>query len=211
MKNKILLFLCFVSFSIFAQDYHKQWNEVYELEQKGSYKSLNSKLEQIYKTAQKDKNEVQRAKAFIFQMKVENVLEETNFQKKVERLRSEISQSTGIYKEVFRWYYIKTLMNAYESKFSNWRYFSGVTTNTTDLPKNIDLWTQQQYQEVILEQADLLFAQEALMKKTKVDKIKDLINFDMIDNNLNQSVYDFFAINFINDYAADSQVIYPSY
>lgn len=211
MKNKILLFLCFVSFSIFAQDYQKQWDEVYELEQKGSYKSLNTKLEQIYKTAKKDQNDAQIAKAFIFQMKVENVLKETNYQKKVERLRSEISQSTGIYKEVFRWYYIKTLMNAYYSKFSNWRYYGGVTTNTTDLPKNIDLWTQQQYQEVISEQADLLFEQEALMKKTKVDKIKDLIDFDMIDNNLNQSVYDFFAINFINDYATDSQVIYPSY
>ena len=69
MKNKILIFFLFVSVSIFAQDYHKQWNEVYELEQKGSYKSLNTKLEQIYETAKKDQNEAQRAKAFIFQMK----------------------------------------------------------------------------------------------------------------------------------------------
>ena len=210
MKNKILLFLCFVSFSIFAQDYQKQWDEVNKLETKGSYKSLNTKLEQICKTAKKDKNEAQIAKAFIFQMKVENVLKETNYQKKVERLRSEISQSTGIYKEVFRWYYIKTLMNAYNSKFSNWRYYGGVTTNTTELPKNIDLWTQQQFQEVISEQTNLLFAQEDLMKKTSVDKIKDLIDYDYIDNNLNQSVYDFFAINFINDYATQRNVIQPS-
>ncbi|WP_177763794.1 MG2 domain-containing protein [Flavobacterium sp. I3-2] len=210
MKSKILLFFLFVSVSIFAQDYKKQWNEVYELEQKGSYKTLNSKLEQIYKSAKKENNQSQKAKAFIYQMKVDNVLKETNYQKKVERLRLEIAESTGVYKEVFRWYYIKTLMNAYNSKFSNWRYYGGVITNTTELPKNIDLWTQQQFQEVISEQTNLLFAQEDLMKKTSVDKIKDLIDYDFIDNNLNQSVYDFFAINFINDYASQRYVIQPS-
>src|SRR5690606_29254747 len=55
----------------------------------------------------------------------------------------------------------------------------------------------------------LLFEEESLLKQTKVSAIKDLIDYDYIDNNLNQSVYEFFAINFINDYAYNSSLVRP--
>src|SRR5690606_35545041 len=94
-------------------------------------------------------------------------------------------------------------------KQSYWRRNSLVTTTTAKLPKDIDLWSKEHYQQVVLEEAELLFKEESLLKQTKVSSIKDLIDYNYIDNNLNQSVYEFFAINFINDYAYNSYLVRP--
>ncbi len=209
MRSVIFLVALFCTSLLTAQNFSKEWKEIYQLEKEGSYKILKTNVDALYKKAHQSKNEAEKAKAVLFQMKLENVLEETNYQKKVDRLQKELADSKGIYKEVYRWYYIKTILSAYDSKQSYWRRNSLVTTTTAELPKDIDLWSKEQYQQVILEEVKLLFKEESLLKQTKVSAIKDLIDYDYIDNNLNQSVYEFFAINFINDYAYNSYLVRP--
>src|SRR5690606_27089035 len=101
----------------------------------------------------------------------------------------------------YRWYYVKTLLSAYDSKQSYWRRNQLVETITTSLPKEIDLWSQNQFKEEIVKQARLLFQNESILKNTKISTIKDLVEYDNIQNNLNQSVYEFFASTFFKDYA----------
>jgi len=209
MKSVVFLVTLFCTSLLTAQNFSKEWKEIYQLEKEGSYKTLKTNVDALYKKAHQSKNEAEKAKAVLFQMKLENVLEETNYQKKVDRLQKELADSKGIYKEVYRWYYIKTILSAYDSKQSYWRRNSLVTATTAELPKDIDLWSKEQYQQVVLEEAELLFKEESLLKQTKVSAIKDLIDYDYIDNNLNQSVYEFFAINFINDYAYNSYLVRP--
>src|SRR5690606_17672334 len=155
----------------------------------------------LHKKASKKNNEVEKAKAFLFQMKLENVLNETSYQNKVKRLQTEISSSKGVIQSVYRWYYVKTLLSAYDSKQSYWRRNQLVETITTSLPKEIDLWSQNQFKEEIVKQARLLFQNESILKNTKISTIKDLVEYDNIQNNLNQSVYEFFASTFFKDYA----------
>src|SRR5690554_3328636 len=209
MKSVVFLVTLFCTSLLTAQNFSKEWKEIYQLEKEGSYKTLKTNVDALYKKAHQSKNEAEKAKAVLFQMKLENVLEETNYQKKVDRLQKELAGSKGIYKEVYRWYYIKTILSAYDSKQSYWRRNSLVTTTTAELPKDIDLWSKEHYQQVVLKEAELLFKEESLLKQTKVSTIKDLIDYDYIDNNLNQSVYEFFAINFINDYAYNSSLVRP--
>src|SRR5690554_863221 len=209
MKSVVFLVTLFCTSLLTAQNFSKEWKEIYQLEKEGSYKTLKTNVDALYKKAHQSKNEAEKAKAVLFQMKLENVLEETNYQKKVDRLQKELAGSKGIYKEVYRWYYIKTILSAYDSKQSYWRRNSLVTTTTAELPKDIDLWSKEHYQQVVLKEAKLLFKEESLLKQTKVSTIKDLIDYDYIDNNLNQSVYEFFAINFINDYAYNSSLVRP--
>src|SRR5690554_3481030 len=209
MKSVVFLVTLFCTSLLTAQNFSKEWKKIYQLEKEGSYKTLKTNVDVLYKKAHQSKNEAGKAKAVLFQMKLENVLEETNYQKKVDRLQKELAGSKGIYKEVYRWYYIKTILSAYDSKQSYWRRNSLVTTTTAELPKDIDLWSKEHYQQVVLEEVKLLFKEESLLKQTKVSTIKDLIDYDYIDNNLNQSVYEFFAINFINDYAYNSSLVRP--
>lgn len=207
MKPIVLLIALFCSSLMTAQNFSKEWKEIYQLEKEGSYKTLKTNVDALYRKAHQSKNETEKAKAVLFQMKLENVLEETNYQKKVDRLHKELADSKGIYKEVYRWYYIKTLMSAYDSRQFYLYRNSLVETTTTELPKDIDLWSKDHFKNVVNEQVNLLFKEESLLKQTKVSTIKELIDYDQIDNNLNQSVYEFFAINFINDYANNSSFI----
>lgn len=201
MKILSYLALFLLSSQLHAQSFDKDWQTIYQLEEQGSYKTLLQNVDALHKKATKNKNEIEKAKAFLFQMKVENILKETSYQKKVERLQQEISSSKGVIQSVYRWYYVKTLLSAYDSKQSYWRRNQLVETTTTSLPKEIDLWSQNQFKEEIVKQARLLFQNESLLKNTKISTIKDLVEYDNIQNNLNQSVYEFFATTFFKDYA----------
>ncbi|KAA5538399.1 alpha-2-macroglobulin family protein [Paenimyroides baculatum] len=209
MKHFYLLLLLVFGTTIYAQDFSKEWQKVYELEKAGSYKTLKKTIDNLYSKADKAKNETEKAKTVLFKMKLENVLEEVNYQKKIDRLQQELSKSNGIYKEIYRWYYIKTLMAAYDSKQYSWSRNSLAENTTTELPENIDLWTKDHFKNVVNEQVNLLFKEDQLLKETKVVTIKELIFYDEIDHNLNQSVFEFFAVSFINDYTYNSSWVKP--
>lgn len=201
MKIILYISLFLLSIQLQAQSYQKEWEKIYDLEKKGSYQTMCEEINALHKKASKKNNEVEKAKAFLFQMKLENVLNETSYQMKIERLQKEISSSKGVIQSVYRWYYVKTLLAAYDSKQSYWRRNQLVETITTSLPKEIDLWSQNQFKEEIVKQARLLFENESRLKATKITTIKELVEYDDIQNNLNQSVFEFFATTFFNDYS----------
>lgn len=201
MKIILYISLFLLSIQLQAQSYQKEWKKIYDLEKKGSYQTMFEEINALHKKASKKNNEVEKAKAFLFQMKLENVLNKTSYQKKIERLQSEISSSKGVIQSVYRWYYVKTLLAAYYSKQSYWRRNQLVETTTTTLPKEIDLWSQSQFKDEILKQARLLFENESSLKATNITTIKELVEYDDIQNNLNQSVFEFFATTFFDDYA----------
>lgn len=193
----LLTFLC--TLTIYSQDFSKSWQKVYELEKAGSYKTAYKEVQDIYKKANRKKNEAEKTKAFLYNLKFKNQLEEITTQSILNDITTEINTSKGIYKEIYRWYYIKTIDN---ELLSNYRYnLSANVKNTTEnLPDNIEKWSAEHYKQVLTEQIDLLFKNEKLLKETKVSEIKYLIDYDFIDHNLDQTVYEFFAINFINEH-----------
>ncbi len=198
MKHFYLLLLLVFSTTIYAQDFSKEWQKVYQLEKAGNYKKAYKEVQDIYSKATRKKNQEQKVKAVIYNLKFKNQLEELSVQTILNDLTKELNSSKGVYKEIYRWYYIKTVYN--EMMSSRGYYYSKNVKNTTEiLPDNIKKWSTEHYKTVLAEQIDLLFKNEKLLKETNVSEIKHLVNYDFIDANLNQSVYEFFAVNFINE------------
>jgi len=205
MKHFYLLLLFVFGTTIYAQDFSKEWQKVYELEKAGSYKTAYKEVQDIYEKANRKKNSQQKAKAVVYNLKFKNELEEISTQNILNDLAKEINSNKGIYKEIYRWYYIKTVYN--EMMSSGAYYYSKNSKNTTEiLPDNIEKWSGEHYKQVLTEQADLLFKNENLLKETKVSEIKDLIDYDFIENNLEQTVFELFAHNFIQNYIVSTYV-----
>ncbi len=205
MKHFYLLLLFVFATTLHAQDFSKEWQKVYELEKAGSYKTAYKEVQDIYSKANRKKNSQQKIKAVVYNLKFKNELEEISTQNVLNDLMKEINSNKGIYKEIYRWYYIKTVYN--EMMSSGAYYYSKNTKNTTEIiPDDIEKWSGEHYKQVLTEQADLLFKNEKLLKETKVSEIKDLIDYDFIENNLNQTVFELFANNFIQNYIVATYV-----
>src|SRR5690554_5409025 len=99
MKSVVFLVTLFCTSLLTAQNFSKEWKEIYQLEKEGSYKTVKTNVDALYKKAHQSKNEAEKAKAVLFQMKLENVLEETNYQKKVDRLQKELAGSKAFTKK----------------------------------------------------------------------------------------------------------------
>ncbi|UUV20537.1 alpha-2-macroglobulin family protein [Paenimyroides aestuarii] len=199
MKYFFTLLSFLFSTFLFAQDFSKDWQKVYELEKKGSYKTAYEAVQHLYKKAHRKKNEAEKTKAFIYTLKFKTQLAEVSTQDILNDITVEMNTSKGIYKEINRWYYIKTIANELNSSYNY--YLNSHIKNTTEiLPDDIEKWSAEHYKQVLNEQIDLLFQNEKLLKETKVHQIKPLIDYDFIDANLNQTVFEFFALNFITEY-----------
>src|SRR5690606_16965489 len=204
MKHFYLLLLLVFGTTIYAQDFSKEWQKVYELEKSGSYKTAYKEVQDIYSKATRKKNQQQKIKAVVYNLKFKNQLEEVSTQGILNELTKELNSSKGIYKEIYRWYYIKAV---YNEMMSSYNYYSSKTKNTTEIiPDDIEKWSAEHYKQVLTEQADLLFKEESLLKKTKVNEIKHLIDYDFIDANLNQTVFELFAFNFIRNYTVETYI-----
>lgn len=205
MKHFYLLLLLVFGTTIYAQDFSKEWQKVYELEKAGSYKTAYKEVQDIYSKAVRKKNQQQKIKSVVYNLKFKNQLEEVSTQNILNELTKELNSSKGIYKEIYRWYYIKAVYN--EMMNSGGYYHSETVKNTTEvIPDDIEKWSAEHYKQVLTKQADLLFKEESLLKKTKVSEIKELIDYDFIDANLNQTVFEFFALNFIQHYTVETYI-----
>src|SRR5690606_39384801 len=99
MKSVIFLVALLCTSLLTAQNFSKEWKEIYQLEKEGSYKTLKTNVDALYKKAHQTKNEAEKAKVVLFQKKLENALEETKYQKKVDNLQKELTGRKGMNKE----------------------------------------------------------------------------------------------------------------
>lgn len=199
MKYYLLLVCFFLISTSYGQSYSKEWEEIYKLEKAGSYKTAYEKVETIFKKAKRKKNNEQKAKAFLYKLKFQNQLKENTAQNIVTEITSELQNSKGVYETLYRWYYIQAVYNQLQKKSS---YYHRTVQNTTvKVPDNIEEWSAEHYATVLKEQSALLFKNETLLKDTKIKDIKELVEYDFIDENLNQTTYEFFAYNYIKRFS----------
>ncbi|WP_264566640.1 carboxypeptidase-like regulatory domain-containing protein [Flavobacterium sp. N3904] len=91
MKNIYLIFL-FISTSLFAQQYEKDWNKVIKNENEGKIKTANQIVDKIYKKAVSKKEEVQIIKCFFYASKYLQVVDENAQTKILNNLKAQIKQ-----------------------------------------------------------------------------------------------------------------------
>lgn len=91
MKN-IYLALLFISTSLFAQQYEKDWDKVIKNENVGKIKTANEIVDKIYKKAVAKKNEVQIIKCFFYSSKYLQVVDENAQTKILNHLKTQIGK-----------------------------------------------------------------------------------------------------------------------
>ncbi len=114
MRFFTLIFLLFIAFTVTAQDwYTEKWRELEKLEVKGKVEDAQEILEKIERRADRQDNEVQLVKVFLFESKFAMLKEEDAHQAILDRLQRKIDTAPfpvqnvyhSIYAELLRGYY----------------------------------------------------------------------------------------------------------
>ncbi len=195
MKHFYLLLLLVFGTTIYAQDFSKEWQKVYELEKAGSYKTALEKVESFYVEAVKNKDEVEILKTFFYKQKLSERLEiAVTVIPEIEKEINLVSEPTKPF------YYLiaanelanELLKNPYEIKKRK-------ETATKLSEKQKTEWTIDDYLNEIKRLHDLTFANTTL-NSSLITPYKNVISIKDEQNGLFETYFEFFAMEWINLY-----------
>ena len=197
--NKLLLLLALlISIAGFSQDFERNWNAVYSYEYDGNLKSASKEVDKIYRKAKKSKNETEIIKAFIYQSKFLQILEEDAQFKIVSNLQTEIKTQKGVIsKALFNYIYGKILNNYSRSNRYKW-----IKRTNTDTIYNSDFrtWSYNDFIKQANKALDESIKDSQILLDTPLKNLEKLITFGISEDYSNTSLYDFLSSNYINSY-----------
>jgi len=195
MKHFYLLLLLVFGTTIYAQDFSKEWQKVYELEKTGSYKTALEKVEILYNEGIKNKDEVEILKTFFYRQKLsERVGIAVADIPKIEKEITLVSEPTKLF------YYLivanelanELLKDPYEIKKRK-------ETAAKLIEKQKSEWTIDDYLNEIKRLQDLTFANSTL-NNSLTTPYKNVISIKDKQNGLFETYFEFFAMEWINLY-----------
>ena len=93
--------------------FDEQWKEVYKLELDGKIQSAQKEVQEIYKKAKRQKEEVQIIKCFFYVSKFEQVLNEKAQSTIISTIKEEIKEAKPASKALLNYIYATLLQNYY--------------------------------------------------------------------------------------------------
>jgi len=186
MKN-IYLVLLFISTSLFAQQYEKDWDEVIAFEQQVKIKSANEIVTKIHKKARQEKNEVQLLKCFFYESKFAQALQENAKTQIIKNLRKEIKNASVPSKALYNLIYAKCLNNFYNRNSYSLRN----RTQVDSLDDNFLTWTQNDFEKQIQATYDKTLENDAILKKTPLTNYEPIFEFFTLENFKKETLWDY--------------------
>jgi TonB-dependent SusC/RagA subfamily outer membrane receptor len=193
MKN-IYLILLFISTSLFAQQYEKDWNKVIKNENEGKIKSANQIVAKIYKKAFAKKEEVQIIKCFFYSSKYLQVVDENAQTKILNNLKSQINQVSIPSKAILNLIYGKCL-NDYNENYQD---IAVVVADTVALEEEnsgatIDSLTVNSFKtaEDILKIFEKTLENEAVLKTTSLTNYEAIFDFFTLEKFKKENLFDY--------------------
>ncbi|MDP3679508.1 MAG: MG2 domain-containing protein [Flavobacterium sp.] len=174
MKHIFLVFI-FITTSLWAQDYDKNWLKVIESENEGKIKSANEIVSKIHQKASRDKNEVQMIKCFFYESKYLQVLDEDAQTKIINNLKTEINNASVPSKAILNFVYAKCLIDYQKQNY----YLLFNRTNTVSFDDQFLTWTSKDISEQINRALEKTLLDEAILKQTSLSNY--LLIFDYND------------------------------
>lgn len=171
----IFLVLFFISTSLFAQQYDKNWTKVIEYENNGKIKSANEVVSRIHQKAVRDKNEVQIIKCFFYESKYLQMVDENAQTKIINNLKTEINRASVPSKAILNLVYAKCLID-YQKQNSHLIYNR---TNTVSFDDEFLTWTSKDFLDQINSALEKTILNEAILKETSLSNYLPI--FDFID------------------------------
>ncbi len=186
MKN-IYLALLFISTSLFAQQYEKDWSKVIKNENEGKIKTANQIVAKIYKKAVSKKEEVQIIKCFFYKSKYRQVLDENAKNLILNDLKTQINQVSIPSQAILNLVYGKCLSDYYNSN----RYNIQNRTNTVLLDNDYLTWTKSDFEKEIQTTYDKTLDNEATLKATSLTNYEAIFDFFTLKKFKKENLFDY--------------------
>ncbi|PJJ10850.1 TonB-dependent SusC/RagA subfamily outer membrane receptor [Flavobacterium sp. 1] len=186
MKNFYLAFL-FISTSLFAQQYEKDWNKVVKNENEGKIKTANEIVAKIYKKAVSKKEEVQIIKCFFYSSKYLQVVDENAQAKILNNLKTQIKQVSIPSQAILNFVYGKCLSEYLDRN----GYTIRSRTNTTILDEDFLTWNQNDFNTQINLTFEKTLENEAVLKATPLTNYEAIFDFLTLEKFKKENLYDY--------------------
>ena len=199
----IFLFHDFANAQAPVNNYNAQWQKIDELVKKGLTKSALEEVNKIYTAAKKSGNNVQIIKSLLYQLNLNQNIEEDADIKNIEAVEKE----TGITKEPAKAILISISAEMYWNFFQQNRWKIYNRTNTTNFIKtDIQTWTADDFHKKIGELYLSSIKEEKLLQQTKLDRFDPIL----IKGNvryLRPTLYDLLADEALQYFKSDERDI----
>lgn len=197
MKKFITLFAILIFSFCYSQNFEKQWNKIYEVEQDGLITTANNLVLKIYEKAKKKKDEAQIIKCFFFSSKYLMQLDEDAQNKIIANLQMEMQNGTSESKALFTIIYIETL-----DAYSDWNSYK--LSSRTALEKTEDgnflTWNKKNFKEEIFNKCKLLVSQKPVLEAISLEKYDDIFDYYSKSKFNKTNVYDYVVDRVLNLY-----------
>lgn len=178
-KNIRIIFsvlLLTLSITCFAQKsdtaYTAQWKKVDEFVNKGLTKSALEEVNKIYATAKKAGNDVQIIKSLLYQLNLNQNVQEEAGVKNIATIEKEMSLSKQPAKSILQSISAQMYWNFFQQ--NRWRLYN--RTNTENFTKaDIQTWTADDFHKKIGELYLASIKEEKLLQQTKLDKFDPIL------------------------------------
>ncbi|MCI9843797.1 alpha-2-macroglobulin family protein [Flavobacterium pectinovorum] len=200
MKNIVFVFLL-LSSTLLAQQNDKKWERIIAFENEGKIKSASKIVDQIYKKAVSDKDEVQMIKCFFYQSKYLQIFEENAQTKILNNLKTDIDRVSLPSKAILNLVYAKCLDDYYNIN----SYKIQQRTNTTFLDEDFLTWTDTLFKSKIEITLQHTLSNEKKLKATLLSQYEPIFDYLKLENFKNENLFDYLLNENIKFYAPKIQ------
>lgn len=170
--------------------YDNLWKKVSDAESKGLPETARKSVEEIYKQAQKDKNNAQLVKAVIYRLKYYEIKEEKDLMKAIMQVASEAEKATMPTKNLLYSMLAEIYWKYYQE--NRWR-FQG-RTKMTENSEDIETWTTDKIVEEVSKNYLLSLENAQELQKIQIQVFDEVISEGSQDaRRLRPTMYDFLA------------------
>ena len=172
------------------------WKNVYQYELKGLPKSASQVVDSIYQISQLKGYDQQKLKAVIYQSKFMLILDENGEDRLFQKLKSELSASSGLEKYLLH-SYTASVYEAYKDK-NQWKIRS--RKEVTEESEDYKTWTLRRLHQEIEMHYQASISNIELLQGTNISEISALVTDELNSNILRPTVYDLLCNRTIDFY-----------
>ncbi|GAB4491453.1 MAG: alpha-2-macroglobulin family protein [Raineya sp.] len=189
--------------------YDNLWKKVSDAESKGLPETARKAVEEIYKQAQKDKNNAQLVKAVIHRLKYYEIKEEEDVVKALMELKKEAEKTAFPTKNLLYSMQAEIYWKYYQE--NRWRFAN--RTQMQESPDDISTWSIAKITEETRKNFLRSLENAAELQKVQINVFDEIINKGTDDARaLRPTLYDFLAWRAINFFQnSEAEVTRPAY
>ncbi len=206
----ILFLFCFLSINAQkTEDYSTQWKKIDELVGKGLTKSALAEVTKIYNTAKNDKNDAQIIKSLLYQVSLNQNIEENANVKSIEALKKEILIAKEPAKSLLESITAEMYWDIFQQQ--RWKIYNRTKTGSSFKKGDILTWSADDFHDTISKLYLASIKEENVLRQTKLEPFDAIILKGNV-RYLRPTLYDLLAHRALDYFKSDeNDITKPAY